>query len=230
MEKITVLIVDDHAVLRAGLRMLIGAQPDMEVVGEAGDGREAVLHALEVDPDVVTMDLKMAGVGGIKAVERLGRECPRSRVLVLTMHDDPAYLRAALAAGCAGYVLKAAAHTELIAAIRHVAAGRTFVDPQLAGDLLQSLAGPERAAPQPDSERPEGRLSERERAVLVLLAQGHTNRVIAERLFLSVKTVETYRSRIAGKLGLKSRADFVRFALEIGLLGADDAAVGGDDL
>jgi DNA-binding NarL/FixJ family response regulator len=230
MEKIRVLIADDHAVLRAGLRMLIGAQPDMDVVGEAGDGREAVRVALETGPDVVTMDLKMPGTGGIKAVERLSRECPRSRVLVLTMHDDPAYLRAALAAGCAGYVLKAAAHTELIAAIRDVSAGRTFVDPHLAGDLLQSLAGPERASPPEDPERPEGRLSQRERAVLALLAQGHTNRVIADRLFLSVKTVETYRSRIAVKLGLKSRADFVRFALEIGLLNADGGASAEDDL
>src|SRR4028119_1966278 len=130
MEMIRVLIVDDHAVLRAGLRMLIGAQPDMAVVGEAGDGREAVLHALELDPDVVTMDLKMPGTGGIKAVERLGRECPRSRVLVLTMHDDPAYLRAALAAGCSGYVLKAAAHTEPLNASRVVAGGGTFVRPR----------------------------------------------------------------------------------------------------
>ncbi len=229
MERISVLNDDDHAVLRAGLRKLIGAQPDMAVAGEAGDGREAVRLASESDPDVVTMDLTMPGTGGIAAIERLRRECPRARVLVLTMHDDPAYLRAALAAGCAGYVLKAAAHTELIAAIRQVSAGRTVVDPQLAGDLIQSLAGPERAAAQPDREGPEGRLSERERAVLVLLAQGHTNRVIAERLFLSVKTIETYRTRIADKLGLRTRADLVRYALETGLLGARPPESGGGD-
>jgi DNA-binding NarL/FixJ family response regulator len=174
------------------------------------------------------MDVSMPGSGGIRAVERLRRECPRTRVVVLTMHDDPAYLRAALAAGAGGYVLKAAAHTELIAAIRAVSAGRTFVDPHLAGDLLQSLSAAGEAAPAAEAGGPDARLSERERAVLGLLAQGHTNRAIAERLSLSVKTVETYRSRIAGKLGLKSRADFVRFALEIGLLNAGGTPIEGD--
>jgi two-component system, NarL family, response regulator NreC len=221
MAKIRVLIVDDHAVVRAGLRMLVEAQPDMAVVGEAGDGREAVRLACEADPDVVTMDVTMPGLSGIKTVERLRRECPRARVLVLTMHDDTAYLQAALAAGASGYVLKTAEETELLAAIRAVHRGHTFVDTQLTQGLVQTLLSPKVPDDTPD---PKGPLSQREREVLQLLAEGHANRVIAERLFLSVKTIETYRTRIAEKLGLRTRADLVRYAIETGLLGSSPPA------
>jgi DNA-binding NarL/FixJ family response regulator len=208
--KTRVFIADDHAVLRAGLRMLINAQADLEVVGEAADAAEAVRQAALLTPDVLTLDLTMPGGGSLKAIERLHRECPRVRVLVLTMHDDAAYLRAALAAGAAGYVLKKAADTDLLTAVRAVARGRTFVDLDMAED-----------APPPTGRVAAGDLSPREREVLGLLARGHTNQEIADRLYLSVKTVETYRARIADKAGLKTRADIVRYAMETGLLGAE---------
>jgi len=222
MARIRVLVADDHAILRAGLRMLITAQPDMEVVGEARDSREALDLTRALAPDVLTLDLTMPGGGSIKTIERLRQECPRTRVLVLTMHDDPAYLTAVLAAGGAGYVVKTAADVELLTAIRAVAQGRTFVD-----------IGPARATPDGGAaeagggpRRPGGlaSLSEREREVLTLLVRGHTNQEIAGKLFLSVKTIETYRARIADKLGLRSRAELVRYALEVGLLRPEETA------
>ncbi len=221
MESIRVLIADDHAVLRAGLRMLIDTQPDMEVVGEAANGDEAVAKALEAGPDVALMDLTMAGGGGIKAIERMRQECPQVRVLVLTMHDDLAYLRSALAAGGAGYVVKKAADSELLSAIRAVYRGDMFVDLASGGNLAQD---PLSNSATRDAARQGGAktlLSQREQEVLVMLAQGHTNQQIADRLRLSVKTVETYRSRIAEKLELRGRADLVRYALEIGILGPE---------
>jgi len=221
MESIRVLIADDHAVLRAGLRMLINTQPDMEVVGEAANGDEAVAKALEAGPDVALMDLTMTGGGGIKAIERMRRECPQVRVLVLTMHDDLAYLRSALAAGGAGYVVKKAADSELLSAIRAVYRGHMFVDLASGGNLTQD---PLSNSATRDAARQGGAkslLSQREQEVLVMLAQGHTSQQIADRLHLSVKTVETYRSRIAEKLELRGRADLVRYALEIGILGPE---------
>lgn len=211
--RIRVLIADDHAVLRSGLRMLINTQPDLEVVGEAGDGSAALRLVLECKPDVVTVDLTMPGGEGIPLIERLRQQSPATRVLVLTMHDDPAYLRAALAAGAMGYVVKTAADTELLSAIRAVHSGRTFVDLKLAPGT-QALLGPEeRSGP------PTDRLSRREREILQQLAEGHTNQQIADQLFLSVKTVETYRSRITQKTGLRSRSDIIRYALDTGLIG-----------
>ena len=215
MAKIRVLIADDHAVLRAGLRMLINAQPDLEVVGEAANAREALTQAKALTPDVLTLDLSMPGGGSVKTIERLRQECPRTRVLVLTMHDDAAYLRAVLAAGGSGYVVKSAADAELLTALRAVARGRTFVDLDL--DPLQAPLTLGQDATRPNS--PGGQaLSRRENEVLELLAQGLTNKEIAERIFLSVKTIETYRARLMEKLGLRTRADLVRYALEMGLL------------
>jgi len=214
-----VLIADDHAVLRAGLRILINTQPDMEVVGEAADGNEAVQKALETEPNVALMDITMPASGGIKAIEQIRKECPQTRVLVLTMHDDIAYLRSALAAGGSGYVVKKAADSELLSAIRAVHKGHMFVD--LASenttvqDALVNKAMKERTRPG----APKGLLSQREKEVLHLVAQGYTNQQVANRLGLSVKTVETYRSRLVEKLELRTRADLVRYALEIGLLG-----------
>ena len=216
MARIAVLLADDHAVLRAGLRMLIGAQPDMEVAGEASTGEEAVRLARELEPDVVLMDLSMPGGGGVDATARIRQEHPGVRVLALTMHDDPAYLRSVLAAGATGYVLKRAAGTELLQALRTVHRGDTFVAPELADWLVQEALGRKSAR---DSDRiPGDNLSEREREVLRLVAQGHTNQQVADRLALSVKTVETYRARLMEKLGLKSRADLVRYALSTGFL------------
>jgi two-component system, NarL family, response regulator NreC len=219
MGRIRVLIADDHAVLRAGLRVLIGAQPDMEVVAEAADGDEALRKTEETRPDVALVDITMPGRGGIRAIERIRQGCPATRVLVLTMHDVPAYLRSALAAGATGYVVKRAADSELLSAIRGVHRGRTVLDPALAVMVVQGAIGKKVSSGQPVGSA--SLLSPREREVLDLVAQGYTNQQIADRLGLSIKTVETYRSRLVEKLGLRSRADLVRYAVDSGLFGSD---------
>jgi len=207
VKKIRVMLADDHAILRAGLRMLLDAQPDMAVVAEAADGEEAIRRAGGSRPDVAVVDLTMPGLSGVETLEGLRREAPATRLLVLTMHDDPGYARLALAAGASGHVIKDAESAELLAAIRAVHRGRTFVQ-----------VGAEPAAADPPRP-PVPALSPRERQVLELLAHGHTNREVADRLSLSVKTVETHRARLSDKLGLHSRADLVRLAIELGLLG-----------
>jgi two-component system response regulator NreC len=214
---IRVLIADDHAILRSGIRLLIGAQPDMEVSGEAGDVAEAIRLAKELGPDVVTLDLTMPGGSGLAAVEALRAAAPSARILVLTMHEDPAYVRSALAAGASGYLAKSAADSALIAGIRAVARGRIFVEVE-GREAKEALAEPGRVSS--EAVAPIATLSAREREVLVLLAQGHTNRAIAERLGLSVKTVESYRARLMQKLGLDSRAELTRLAIDLGLVGS----------
>jgi len=211
MAKIRVLLADDHAVLRAGLKLLINAQADLDVVGEATNAQEALLRARELQPDVLSLDLTMPGGGELRLIEQLREPCPATRVLVLTMHDDPAYLRVALAAGAYGYVVKTAADLELLAALRAVAEGRTFVD-------LESSSGRVAAGEWRGAAAAGGILSSRESEVLAYVAQGHTNQAIADRLALSVKTIETYRARLLEKLGLRTRADLIRYALESGLL------------
>lgn len=213
MSSIRVLIVDDHAMLRSGIRLLLAGQHDIQVVGEAGTLTDALDLAPRVTPDVVTLDLSMPGGAGVAGVQRLLAAAPRARVLVLTMHDDPAYVRSAMAMGASGYVVKSAADTELISAIRAVAAGRVFVDLQSQGSLSGVLAP---AAPGADS--PIASLSDREREVLIEVASGYTSQQTADRLGLSVKTVESYRARLMQKLSLKDRADIVRLAVELGLL------------
>lgn len=222
MARIRVFIADDHTVLRAGLRMLIASQPDMEVVGEAADGEEAVRKIPKLRPDVAIVDITMPGEGGIKAIEQIGKESPKTRVLVLTMHEVPAYLRAAFAAGAAGYVVKSAADFELLSGIRSVHRGRTVLDPGLAGMVAPGALGKRTGGQQAGGVA--GLLSAREREVLDLVAQGYTNQQIADRFGLSVKTVETYRARLVDKLGLHSRADLVRYALDSGLFGAGRTA------
>jgi two-component system response regulator NreC len=210
------MIVDDHAILRAGLKMLVNAQADMEVVAEAPDGEKAAQSARETKPDVALLDLTMPRVGGMKALQEMARSCRETRVLVLTMHDDPAYLRSALAAGASGYLLKRAVDAELLAAIRAVHRGGIFVDPRLASVLVQDVLAKSGATP--GSKRPVNILSDRELQVLRLVARGYTSAQIAKQIFVSVKTVETYRSRFAEKLGLRTRSDVVRFAVLMGLL------------
>jgi len=205
VSRIRVLLADDHAILRAGLRMLLSAQPDMTVVAEASDGDEAVRRALATRPDVAVVDLTMPGPSGVETLGRLRREVPATRLLVLTMHDDPGYARVALAAGASGHVIKDADSGELLAAIRAVHRGRTFV----------RVGAGESTAVRPTAPPP---LSPRERQVLQLLAHGHTNREIADHLALSVKTIETHRARLGEKLGVHKRAELVRFAIELGLL------------
>jgi len=211
---IRVFLADDHGVLRGGLRALISAQPDMEVVGEAADGVNAERGILETKPDVVLMDLSMPGRGGLETIASVRQKRAMTRVLVLTVHDEPGYLRAALLAGALGYVVKNAAEAELLAAIRAVARGRAFTDVSIVasriGRRADGFGGPPTLS----------LLSEREREVLGLVAEGYTNREIADALSLSVKSVETYRGRVMEKLGLATRADLVRFALECGVLAA----------
>ena len=216
MTKIRIFIADDHAVLRAGLRLLLQTQDDMEVVGEAGDFAETLGQLQTVQPDVITLDLSMPGGLGLKAIEKIRDTAPASRVIVLTMHDDPAYLRTALAMGACGYVVKSAADTELISAIRAVSQGRVFVDARSSTTTSRNTTAQPAAAIQAKSQF--DTLSAREKEVLVLIAQGHTNQAVADRLDLSVKTVESYRSRLMEKLGLKNRADLTRFAIEHRLL------------
>jgi two-component system response regulator NreC len=214
--RIRILIVDDHAVLRAGLRMLLEAEPDMEVVGEAGDGAEALSRVLELAPDVALLDVTMPDVDGLEVLRRVREGSPRTRVLMLTMHDDEGYLREALAGGSSGYVLKRAADIELLSAIRAVHRGGTYLHAAHTKVLFEDGAGQQRIQA---AEEPESRLiSQREEEVLRLVALGYTNQQAADMLYLSVKTVETYRARLMAKLGLRNRAELVRYALQRGLL------------
>ena len=214
--KIRVMIADDHAILRSGLRLLVNAQTDMEVVSEASDGAIAVQTARETKPDVVLLDLTMPRVGGMKALQAIVQDCHEVRVLVLTMHDDSAYLRSALAAGASGYLLKRAVDAELIAAIRAVHRGGIFIDPRLADILVQDVLA--KKGSKARSTRPVNILSRRELQVLGLVARGYTSAEIARRIFVGVKTIETYRSRFVEKLGLRTRSDVIRFAVQMGLL------------
>lgn len=209
MSKIRVMLVDDHAVLRAGLRMLINSQPDLEIVGEAASTKEALPLIRQLRPDVVSLDLSMPGGGGMGLLEQLKDANLPTRVLILTMHDDPAYFRSAVAAGAAGYVVKTAADSELLTAIRAVHGGRLFISMPNGGSEALLRA---------EQDSTTNTLSEREQQVLQMLAEGHTNKEIGVKLDLSVKTIETYRARIATKLQLRTRADIVRYALEMGLL------------
>jgi two-component system response regulator NreC len=215
---IRVMIADDHAILRSGLKMLINAQADMEVVSEASNGAEAVQVTRETKPDVALMDLTMPTAGGTSAIQEITRTFPKTRVLVLTMHDDPAYLRSVFTAGATGYVLKRSVDAELLAAIRAVYAGGTFVDPAMAGFFVHEMLARSGGKDRPRKDRPKKVLSDRELQVLTLVARGYSSQQIAKQIFLSVKTVETYRSRFADKLGLRTRSDIVRFAVQMGLL------------
>jgi len=200
--KTRILLADDHPMLRAGLAMLIEAEADLAVVAEAADGIEAVEKARALKPDIVILDLTMPRLSGLEALREIRRDCPETKILVLTMHDDPAYGRTVLGAGAMGYVTKKAADRELLLAIRTVRAGRPFVDLTQAEEMLP------RRTP----------LSQREQQVLTELAHGFTHQEIADRLAVSIKTVETYLARLSAKLGLHRRADLVTYALEIGLL------------
>lgn len=218
MKTIRIVLADDHAMLRAGLRMLINAQPDMEVVGEASEGRVAIERATALRPDVMVLDLAMAGLGGLAALPILTEKVPETKVLVLTMYDDAGYLRQVLDAGASGYLVKKAADMELLSAIRTVSQGEMYVHSSLTKALVRGLRESRREAR--GSDRVE-ELSERELQVLGLLAHGYTNQQMADELFLSVKTIETYRSRLMEKLQVRTRAELVRYAMQKGLLSLD---------
>ncbi|MBN9392290.1 MAG: response regulator transcription factor [Chloroflexi bacterium] len=209
------LIADDHAVLRTGLKMLLDAQPDITVIGEAGNGHEVVQLAAELKPDLILLDLAMPGLGGLEALPYLRKIVPPARIVVLTMHDDQSYLRQALREGVSGYMLKKAADSELIAAIHVVMRGEIYVHPSLNRILLEEMLPEPTAA---NAANPWELLSDRERDVLLLVARGHTSAQIGDRLGLSPKTVETYRGRGMEKLGLRTRAALVQFTLTHQLL------------
>jgi two-component system response regulator NreC len=208
---IRVVIVDDHAILRSGLRRVLDAESDIEVVGEAATADRAVFEALASKPDVVLMDVVMPGKSGIEGMPAVLQAVPETKVLMLSMQDDPHYVREAFEAGASGYVLKEAADTEVVGAVRAVAAGERYVHPALGARLVAAEAAERRRAE-------DDPLSEREREVLRLLALGHTNQEIAKLLYISVRTAETHRAHIMQKLRLSSRAELVRYALENGLI------------
>ena len=211
---IEVVLVDDHAVVRSGLRLLLDAQDDIEVVGEAGNAKDAIFRARALKPDVILLDVVMPGESGIDVLPQLLHESPETKVLVLSMQDDPSYVREAFAAGAKGYVLKEAADEEVVSAVREIAAGGHYVHPVLGARMVAAEAE-EKAAAEADP------LSEREREVLRLLALGHTNQEIAEQLYISVRTAESHRAHIMQKLRLSTRAELVRYALAQGLLAED---------
>lgn len=221
MTKIRILLADDHAVLQAGLEAMLNAEGDMQVIGTAGDGHAAVRQAALLQPDVILLDINMPGINGLDALEQMRSQTPASRVLILTMHDDAQYLRRAMAAGAAGYVLKQSAGKELLTAIRTVRQGGVYLHPVHARVLAtpnQPPSAPSASDEPSDAAKRFQLLSEREAEVFELVALGYRNAEVADKLALSVKTVETYKSRMMDKLGLQTRTALVRFALELGTL------------
>ena len=213
MTQIRILLVDDHAVVREGIKRLLAVHSDIAVIAEAGDGHEAVDQISQLHPDIVMMDVSMPGMSGIEVTRQLQAICPATKILALTVHEDEGYLREFFTAGAKGYLLKRAPTDEFVRAIRVVAEGGVYVDPRIAGRLVTSLQ--ESHAP-PSRSRME--LSERETEVMRLIALGYANKEIAAQLNISVKTVETYKARSMEKLGLTSRVDIVRLATEQGWL------------
>jgi DNA-binding NarL/FixJ family response regulator len=214
MKKLRILLADDHQILREGLRLLIDAQPDMRVIGEAGDGLEVIEQAQALQPDLVVMDLSMPRLNGLQATCRLRTEFPEIKIVTLTVHEDESYLVQLCKAGAAGYVLKRSAGDDLIHAIREVAAGGLAYDPAVTSRALASQVSDTVRVSEPHITD----LSPREKEVLTMLAWGHSNKEIAAKLRVSVKTIETYRARIGEKAGLRSRTEMVRFALRAGWL------------
>ena len=208
---IRAVVVDDHAVVRSGIKLLLDRERDIDVVGEAGSAKDAIFTVRALKPDVILLDVVMPGESGIEVLPKLLKESAETKVLVLSMQDDPSYVREAFAAGASGYVLKEAADEEVVAAVREIADGGRYVHPVLGARMVTAEAGA-RAAAEADP------LSEREREVLRLLALGHTNQEIAKMLYISVRTAETHRAHIMQKLGFSTRAELVRYALSHGLL------------
>jgi two-component system response regulator NreC len=213
--KIRILLADDHTILRAGLKMMLNAQPDMEVVGEAQDGRQAIEETHKLQPDIVLMDITMPDLNGIEATRQIKRIVPDVKILMLTMHEHDEYVFQALQDGASGYMLKEAADTELITALHVITSGQFYLSPTaqsvVVGDYLQKV----RTGEERDSY---SSLTEREREILKLVAEGFTNNQIAERLIISPKTVDTHRTHIMDKLNMHSRAELIKYAMRRGLL------------
>lgn len=209
MSRIEIFLVDDHQVLREGLKAMLNAHPHLKVVGEAKNGREALTGIADLHPQIVVMDLSMPELNGVQATQQLKILNPAVKILILTQHDDPSYLRQVLEAGASGYVLKESAAETLIGAVQSVAAGGTYIDPEIACTLVENYLGREL----PKESLPFRSLTERETEVLKLMAWGHTNQEIAAQLQLSVKTVETHKKHVMEKLALRTRAELVRYAV-----------------
>ena len=214
---IRILIADDHTLVRSGLKLILAAQPDFELVGEAATGEESIARTKELVPDVLLLDIGMPGMNGVDAARVIRREVPEVRIVVLTMYDDEDYLQQFLQMGAAGYVMKQAADTELVSAIRAVQRGESFIHPSLTRQLIQLYL--KQSQSPPPAERKTAELSPRETEVLRLVALGYSAQQIASELGISVSTVETHRAHVSEKLGLHGRAQLVRYALNVGLLG-----------
>ncbi len=212
--QLRILLAEDHEMVREGIKSLVNAQPDMEVVGEASDGRAAIACVQELQPDVLIMDITMPGMNGLKATQQLKHLYPQLKILTLTRHTDAGFIQQLFAAGASGYVLKQSASVELVRAIRAVAAGGSFLDPQITGKVIGGYLSQQARF----SDHPQGELSERETEVLRLIAWGHSNKEIAAQLQISVKTVEAHKANTMRKLGLQGRIDIVRYALLQGWL------------
>jgi DNA-binding NarL/FixJ family response regulator len=215
MPKLRILLADDHETVREGLKAIVNSQPDMNVIGEAGDGKTAVQFAIAMKPDVVLIDVSMPQLNGLQATEAIKTQCPAVKVLALTRYSDAGYIRELIAAGASGYVLKQSRSTELLQAIRAVAIGSTYLDPTAAAKLAAHMSRHKRVR---IPEKPQSVLSQREEEVLRLVAWGHSNKEIAKDLEVSVKTVETHKTNAMQKLGFTSRTDVVKFALVQGWL------------
>ncbi len=215
MDKIKILVVDDHAVLRDGIHALVDLHDDLEIVGEASEGKEAVAKAQELMPDVVIMDIAMPGMDGLEATRRIRKKHPKMKVLVLTQHDNKEYILSVIKAGAAGYVPKRALVSELVSAIRSVKEGDSFLYPSAAAALIEDYLQ------QTKGEEPYDQLSAREREIFQLIAEGHTSREIAEMLFLSQRTVQGHRLKIMEKLNLHNRTELIKYAMRKGVVSLD---------
>lgn len=214
MDKIKVLVVDDHAMMRDGIRALSNVHDDIEIVGEAAEGKEAIEKTLELAPDVIVMDIAMPGMDGLEATRRITKKNPKTKVLVLTQHDNKEYILASIKAGATGYIPKKALGSELVSAIRAVHKGDSFLYPSAAATLIEVYL---RQA----EEKPYDRLTAREREILKLIAEGHTSRKIASMLFISLKTVVGHRTKIMEKLDIHNRAELIKYAIRKGIISMD---------